>query len=172
MTIAYVINLEHRTDRLERIMKDFEKIKSIKLERFNIQNKKSFDEKWINIKNWLDNNLDKWDIFNGGPTAVERSKYLNLLDKDLNIVEVNIGKTAHFVYYNKNSFDKILKWNPDDVYHIDDFSWDSSIKIVTTYPYLATQYNTYSDIVNDDINYNRRFLRSQRRIADFLSNNQ
>ena len=207
MTKAFVINLEHRTDRFGRIKKDCENLKSIKIERFNalkgepgwkycglshleiikqnihtnesilifeddchIQDIHLFDDRWSNIKNWLDNNLDKWDIFNGGPTYVEQSKYLKLVNKNLNIVEVNVGKTTHFIYYNKNSFDKILKWNSNNNIQIDEFhKWDDTLKILTSYPYLATQYNTYSDVSNFDINFDKYFRRSQKTIRNYLN---
>lgn len=135
-----------------------------------IQNLKSFDKQWEKIKNWLDNNLDKWDVFNGGPSCVEKSKYMKVLDKELKIVEINVGKTTHFIYYNKNSFDKILKWDQNNNVQIDEFHiWNNDIKIITAYPYLATQFNSYSDISNIQINYDKYFRRSQKFIANYLS---
>ena len=101
ITKAYVINLDKRTDRWEKIQERF-KNSSIVLERvsaivnenghegFKLSMQKiikmakdnnlptvffmeddckpvdNFDLRWKTTKDWLDANLDKWDIFNGG----------------------------------------------------------------------------------------------------------
>jgi len=42
------------------------------------------------------------------------------------------------------------------------------LKIVTTYPYLATQYCSYSDIANAETNNKRKFDRSQKILLSLL----
>jgi len=129
-----------------------------------------FDERWEKIKFWLDNNSDKWDIFNGGPTGVEQSKKLILLNDELKLIEIEVGKTTNFIYYNRNSIDKILKWNPDNNIAFDNFNiWNNEIKIITTFPYLTIQYSSYSDICNKEIDLYMRFKNSQKMIAKYFN---
>ena len=130
---------------------------------------KNFDNRWSEIKKWLDNNLDKWDIFNGGPTFVERNKYVKILDEKLNIIQVKIARTSNFVYYNKNILNKILNWNPDNNIPIDNFDeWCPELKIVTSIPFLSSQYESYSDIVGQVLNNNIRFAISQQHIYNCI----
>lgn len=134
-----------------------------------IKNLETFDEKWSQIKIWLDNNLDKWDIFTGGSTYVEYSSNILNLNNNLNIFQIEKSGTTHFIYYNKISFDKILKWNPENNIQIDKFyKWNSDIKILTCYPFLAIQYESYSDIVNKNTNYYYRFKNSENHLKKFI----
>jgi hypothetical protein len=137
----------------------------------NILNPSNFDERWHQIKKWLDNNPDKWDVFNGGPSYISDPPDMEILDADLNIIKTKRAQSTHFIYYNIKSIDKILKWDPDFLHPIDEFHiWANDLKLLTVYPYLATQYDSYSDINNTDVSYRKYYNRSQRTIEQFIKN--
>ena len=206
---VYVINLKHRTDRLEKIQNQCKSLNSIKLNIFealegdknegwkycalshleiikqnrhknknilvfeddcDILNLNNFDEQWMNVKNWLDEHPDDWDIFNGGPTLVNQSKSIEIINNDPKILKLEISKTTHFIYYNKKSFDEILKYDVNNNISIDSFYiWNPNLKVVTTFPLLASQYESYSNITNKISNYSMRFIMSKRFILRFIN---
>ena len=130
-----------------------------------------FEERWLIIKEWLDKNIDKWDIYNGGArfqdwwlydskkTTINIFKtklYYNINDIELLFTAETIVST-NWIYINKNAYERVLEWNnvisngefiPIDLY----FSDNKIFKQVFSIPHLALQENGLSD--NTKGNYN------------------
>jgi len=126
----------------------------------------NFTSRWAATKEWLDDNTDKWEIFNGGgqvPHDLSRYPSWKLsaiplfTDTTLNITicKANYLIRANFMYINKKAYDKILSWTWDAHKHIDCFMNDAAnFATVSIYPMLCTQVDGYSDTINSlrDIN--------------------
>lgn len=205
MIDIFVINLKKRTDRLNRVKKDFsnynliiiEAIEDTNLEPWiccfkshikciNIAKEKNlpymivieddckivdlthFDDNLKSILNWLENNIKKWDLFLGGVTKVwNYNKYFKLND-NLKLLEINEGKTAHFMIYNSNSYDYFLNLEP--ITTTIDKCWHNKLIGFVSIPFIAIQYDDYSDIENKEVNYNSRFESIENNFISMLYN--
>ena len=84
----------------------------------------NFDDRWNIIKNWLDNNLDKWEIFNGGarfdnwdtitndkiPDSCKTIKLAYNIDNKEYLFKNDIMVALNWIYVNSSVYDKILEW--------------------------------------------------------------
>ena len=112
---------------------------------------KGFREKWTVIKNWLDSNPDKWDIYSGGahqillPESIGEAKGFKFYDPMWSVA-------SHWIYIQERSYDKLLK-------HYNRFSiganyWsklgvnvhNNLFKTVISHPFIAYQDSGFSDI--------------------------
>jgi glycosyl transferase, family 25 len=129
----------------------------------------TFKTRWASIKEWLDSNRDKWDVYLGGCTNIKSQHVLEYLELDKQIVRLEFATTTHFVYYNSNIYDNYINYNvtkkaysPIDLV----ISNISKGRIVTSVPFLAVQENGFSDIENTDVNYDKMFSDSEKIIID------
>jgi len=130
-----------------------------------LRDPENFDSRWTKIKNWLDDNDDRWDIFLGGTSHVSGS--IKIVNDDLNIVETMTGYCAHFIYYNKKYIKQILKWKPKKELKFDLFRVaDPRVKILTSVPFLAGQSITFSNLENKVIDLTQNFIISEKMILD------
>ena len=114
----------------------------------------------------LINNLDKWEIFNGNPTFTN----INLLkctknSINDNLINISCGLTTNFIIYNKNIYDKMLKYNfinPIDLYISNNFIQTTSKK------YISSQGCFFSDIENKIIDYNNYILDNELALSNKL----
>jgi len=113
----------------------------------------TFDEEWSKIKERLDNNTDDWDVFNGGVLYLYPPMYL--IDDEPLLYLTTMGAGGHFMYYSRRAFEKFPKiiadislelWNGFDVYVT------NHCKMVSTFPFLATQIISRSDIDHKIVN--------------------
>lgn len=194
MIDAYVINLEHRIDRKEHMIKEFSNInlnlifinavkespgwvgclkshlKIIELAKEKnldyvlileddniIIDKVNFNKRLETIITYLNNNLDKWQIFNGSP-VLNKNTILYDKFKINNEVFANIQTCcmANFIIYNKNTFDfllsylKLIKYKLKDTYKID-MILSKKLKTTVIHPILCQQLNNSpSDITMND----------------------
>lgn len=185
-TKGYVINLEKRKEKYDRILKEFENT-SIELERFNAiehtnghvgcgeshkaivrkakeENKdtllileddckiidiEKFNKRWPIIKQWLDNNMDKWEVFNGGPVDPVGEKKMYEVDSENILYSLEAAKCTQFMYINKSAYDKILEWTYDKDWLYDyGFVNTPKFKNLAVIPQLTTQHNGFSDTEN------------------------
>jgi hypothetical protein len=128
-------------------------------------------ENWIKIKNYLDNHLDDWEVFNGGivsPGDIHNVIKLN----DIFLVKENGGGGCHFFYINiDKAYQKIMDWvitkQDIDLYYSYNFNYWIS------YPLLAIQRNGYSDIDSSVRDWSQRIeitkMMCVLKIAKFLS---
>jgi GR25 family glycosyltransferase involved in LPS biosynthesis len=196
--VANIINLDSRKDRwleissslkeyfkLNRISAIYDKVgwigcfrshqKAILSNRANITTLVLEDDcsllsidKWSGIKKWLDSNLDKWDVYLGGVTNVDKDE-VYVIDKTLGIYGLKFFNSAHFIYYNISIYNRIINYTPhNSVYNpIDIFiSSIEGIKIVTSVPFIAIQRPSYSNIEGIDTDYTSLYVESERIIAN------
>ena len=142
-----------------------------------------FNKSWPLIKNWLDTNKDKWDIFIGGNTyygSVFTSNTHKQLDtvKPICIINSSIKLyytkllCLHFYYLNRSGYDNFLEWKKDiDTNGAVDV-WPNTIKmkIVSCIPFIATQESNYSNIGNNVADYDSSFKTSEHVIASIQNN--
>ena len=83
-----------------------------------------FNKRWLVIKKWLDNNLDKWEIYNGAPRFpdwteywfknsspyVHKTKLAYSIGNNEYLFESPIVLALNWTYINKNAYDKVLQW--------------------------------------------------------------
>lgn len=132
-----------------------------------------FSKEWLEIKNWLDNNTNEWDIFLGGCANVNDKNVLGYVEKDLGIVRLNFSTALHFIYYNKTVFDKIINHNinPKEYKPIDLVLPEiCKNKILTRIPFIAKQLEDFSDIENKSVNYDILFGTAESIIKKKLEN--
>lgn len=116
-----------------------------------------FAERWPAVKKELWENRGTWDIFLAGPTYLQGP--VKPLGK--NLIEIGSGFTTHFYVLNAHAYERAIAWNPDrhgpiDVYYSDQF------RIVSSYPILATQRPSVSDIRGTHMDYSYIFDDSDR----------
>lgn len=180
LTKAYVINLEKRKNKYDRVLEDFKD--SFDIERFIaiehenghigcgeshkaiVQKAKDekkdtvlileddckpleyFKERWPIIKQWLDNNMEKWEVFNGGPLHSVGEEKLFDIDTDNDLYSMERGKCTQFMYINKSAYDKILEWSYDKDWLYDyGFVNTHKFKNLFVKPSLTTQHSGYSN---------------------------
>jgi len=113
-----------------------------------------------------------WDLFNGGIYNVreygrEEPKVIN---SDLSIIEIG-GSAANFILIPKRSYSKILKdLDPHNPTHIIDLYYPYLFqKFWVTYPPLATQLPSYSNIEKRDTNYKNFMVKTNKTLKDILT---
>jgi hypothetical protein len=115
-----------------------------------------FAKRWPIVKQALRENSG-WDIFLGGPTYVKGP----VQPRGEHLIGIDSGFATHFYVLNASAYERAIAWNPDrhgpiDVYYSDQF------RIVTTYPILATQRPSISDIKKVDTDYSYMFDETDR----------
>ena len=142
-----------------------------------------FNTNWPLIKNWLDSNKDKWDIFIGGNTFYQ-SVFTTGQDKKLNTIKpicsienrIKLYNTKllclHFYYLNKSVYDKFLDWRKDIDKNgaIDVWPNILNMKVISCVPFIAVQNDDYSNIENKKANYTNSFSGSEQVIASIQNN--
>lgn len=128
----------------------------------------NFENRWFTIKNWLDNNLDKWEIFNGGARFMDwlyyNKKIPNPDDYDVEIVykinnieylfQSDMMVSTNWIYINSNCYDKVIEWQYNNnkgnsLIPIDRYITNKNhFNHVYCIPPLALQYNSKSDTAN------------------------
>lgn len=103
-----------------------------------------WEENWYKARAYLDNNLDKWEVFNGAICGVESCKKIVVID-NLYLLNTVGGCFSHWLYLNVDkAYDKLLAWEDHkkeiDLYYTFHFNH------YTCYPMIAEQYDGYSDI--------------------------
>ena len=205
---AYVINLEKRPKKWERIQNDF-KDTNIYLERFKAiehenghvgcgesfkalirmakeQNMdsilileddckplKNFNSRWVKIKEWLDTNKDKWNIFNGGVRYPLNANYKYEIDNYNKFFTTKGGNYTHFMYFNSAGYDAVLNWehSKDGLfdYYINSYEHGNFLYIE---PAIAIQYSGFSNTNMGEKNYEiNGWVANQKSKTNALPNN-
>jgi hypothetical protein len=98
----------------------------------------------------------EWDIFMGGLTSVSNVKLIN---KYYALFRAK-GLTTHFCLIHKSAYDKLLKHMPADLAHLKDpidVLYSNTFRLWTTYPFLATQRPSQSDLEGKHTDYSDLF---------------
>lgn len=135
-----------------------------------IQNIDTFEIRFMSILTWLQENLDKWEVFNGGPTLwIDSQKPLKVLDRNLGIVSLNWGQMSHFIIYNQKIYDKFLAHEPETEDNTIDMFLSKRTLEITSVPYLAVQKPDHSDLLGRHIDFSYVFKSSEKKSLDLLS---
>ena len=119
-----------------------------------------FVDKLKTVLEYLESNMNKWDVFLGGTTNVNKD---NILEKDnfenMKFVYLDQGNTTHFIIYNKKCYDYFLNYdfNGTSV----DKIWHKKLVGLVTLPFIFFQQPCYSDIEGKYKNYNKSFLKAE-----------
>jgi hypothetical protein len=135
-----------------------------------ISNDTSFDFNLRLILNYLQNNMDKWNIFLGGVSKVWNYTNLIELNHDLKLLNINEGKTAHFMIYNSNCYDYYL--NLELINTPIDKCWHNKLIGLVSIPFIAIQYSDFSNIENKLINYDSRFASIETSFINLINKNK
>lgn len=186
---AYVINLDKRPEKWERIQNDF-KDTNIHLERFKaIENEnghigcgesfkalirmakeknmdsilvleddckllKNFNSRWAKIKVWLDNNKDKWNIFNGGVRYPLNGNPKYDIDVNNKLFTCKGGNHTHFMYFNSKGYDAVLNWEFSKHNYFDYYINSYELgNFLYPEPAIAIQYSGFSNTNKGDKDY-------------------
>lgn len=122
-----------------------------------IENTEYFQNNFHKIIDFLKNNMDKWNIFNGGPKLHNKSKINNCYSLEPLLFDVNYCALTTFMIYNKNCYDffiKFLDYDENKLKNSDkiDMLIYRNFNCLTTFPCLVWQKNYYSNILNRERN--------------------
>jgi GR25 family glycosyltransferase involved in LPS biosynthesis len=108
---------------------------------------KDFIERWNKVKIWLDNNKDKWNIFNGGIYApIDLVEFDNIDGIKLYRSNGKGARAAHFVIIEKSAYDKVLEYNWEKDWLFDYYINSNRFKNILLYDTkLAGQHGGYSN---------------------------
>ena len=108
----------------------------------------NFNERWVKVKKWLDDNSEKWEIFNGGLKVVHGSEtnLIDTIDESNKIYSIHKGINTHMMLYKKEAYDRMLEWDYDKNWLID-FNYINTNKFKTIYvePALTVQRDGFSN---------------------------
>ncbi len=125
-----------------------------------------FENKFQNIIEYLENNLDTWDIFLGGITNLKTSKILsNIKYKEIDFINVSEGKTFNFVIYNNRVYNYFIEKTIDKPI---DKIWHNKFKAIIPIPFIAKQIMSYSDIEKKIVDYSNRYNPVENNIINYL----
>lgn len=132
-----------------------------------------FMKHWVDIKKWLHNNNDKWDIFLGGncyynfmsllENASDSITELCKLNPQIDLFYTKLMCTQ-FTYINSSVYDKYLEWEKQKDGPIDSWPDKNKMRVVSCVPFIAIQGTDHSDIRGYTMNYNKIFSTSEKRM--------
>ena len=179
---AYVINLDKRPEKWERIQNDF-KDTNIKLERFSaIENEnghlgcslsylalvkmakeknmpylftleddctpiKGFMRRWNKVKEWLIQNKNSWETFNGGVKWPQDTEITHKLNTNISFAKSKSkgAMKTHFLIINNSAYDKVLEYTWEKNGLFDYFINSSLFNNLYVLPVLALQHEGVSN---------------------------
>lgn len=208
----YVINLKHRTDRLERVMKEFEKLDFVNLVVFNAYNA-DFDvlgwkmcilsnfslinyakknnlpyiivieddcipsynipiEEYKETINFLIDNKDKFNIFNGGP-GIDLKTIIKKSFSDNYYLASETCIFCHFMLYSNSCYDCILEdYKFNDIYGLSlDRYYSKYFDTLIFNKYLFMQFRSYSDLDYKIKNYEGHTKKFSYKLETILDKN-
>ena len=122
-----------------------------------------FTERWPIVKKALWNEMGSWDIFLGGPTYIQGP----IEHKGKDLISINTAFATHFYVLQAAAYERVIAWNPDRHGPIDVY-FSNQLRKVTTYPMLATQRASLSDIKGTIIDYSKFFDESDDSIQQLM----
>ena len=115
-----------------------------------------WEENWYKARNYLDNNLDKWEAFNGGICGIENLKRVVVID-NLYLLNTVGGCFCHWLYLNVDkAYDKLLAW--EDHKREIDLYYTFNFNHYTCYPMIAEQHSGMSDIGEREKDWSDNFI--------------
>jgi hypothetical protein len=116
----------------------------------------NFESNWYKIKDYLDANMDDWEVFNGGICGIESVSKICVLE-NIYLLKEKGGCFCHWLYLNVDkAYDKLMSWE-DKKIEIDLYYSHHFIQY-TCFPLLAEQYSGFSDIGERDKDWSLNFM--------------
>jgi len=130
---------------------------------------------WPQIKQWLDNNKDKWDLYVGGNSYYawnDNNTIKPLCKLDSIKLYRTKAQSSHFYYWNSTAYDSYLELENelDNGGIADLWANNQNFKIISSVPFIAVQSKDYSNIENRNIDYSNYFNSSEKKIDSILNN--
>jgi len=106
-------------------------------------------QRWIQIKEYLDANLDMWDTFNGGHLGIHEVKIVFKLIKNNLLLQAYGGSNSHWIYFNVDSVLPKLQESFGLEKRLEiDLYYPLKCKNYACFPFLGEQSAGFSDISN------------------------
>ena len=112
---------------------------------------------------------DQWDIFTGGPTSTSHEE-IRLIQRDPPLVEMKCFATQ-FIIVNGKIFDQILKEVDKVSPPVIDIYYRENFRMWSTYPSIAIQGPSKSNVQGANTNYRGMFNNAQGKIKNILTGN-
>jgi hypothetical protein len=108
-------------------------------------------ERWTQVKEYLDANLEIWETFNGGQLGIDSVGRVYKFSKNNLMLEASGGSNSHFMYFN---VDKVLpklqkSFGSEERIDIDMF-YSMECLNFAAFPFLARQSAGFSDIQQEE----------------------
>ncbi len=115
--------------------------------------------RWCEIKKYLDENLDVWDVFNGGAHQLKDCFNVVELDKSA-LLDSNRCCASHFIYLNMKAVKKFLEWEQHKR-DIDLWYFWTDFKMFCAYPILSKQADGHSDITHLERDWEETYMSNE-----------
>lgn len=118
----------------------------------------NWEKNWYKIRDYLDSNLNKWEVFNGAVCGIEKMNRVVVREQnDIYLLNTVGGCFCHWLYLNVDAaYDKLLAWEDNkkeiDLYYTYHFNHYSA------YPLLAEQHSGYSNIGEREKDWSVNFM--------------
>ena len=137
---------------------------------------KDFDNRWKITKQWLDSNMDSWDIFNGGILFNNEKEFTatlkTTLDSNVKLFIPNYFYAANWIYINSSAYDKVLAWDLNVNKEIDRYFsnfYENKFKTLCIYPFLCETHNGLSNINKIEKNLTRWYNDVNNKFKEILN---
>lgn len=107
---------------------------------------------WKKVKTYLDSHLDTWEIFNGGQRHISNIQKVVPLN-GVKLIKPTGGHSTNWIYINSNAYDKLLNWEIKGKSLIDLWLASGYFNTWSCFPLLGLQYNGFSDVNNEERNF-------------------
>jgi GR25 family glycosyltransferase involved in LPS biosynthesis len=149
------------------------KLKNVLILEDDCKLQKGWKDNWKIIKEWLDDNLDKWDIYSGGNTNVYFPKEVARLNKNISLYDPIFSTASHWIYISEINYNKIIKHYSTIlkvcntmgrvIHPITSDIYNNFLKTLISYPYLSYQYESMSDTVHHiRTSHRKKFINSEK----------
>lgn len=125
-------------------------------------------KRWLEHKEWLDNNLDKWDIYNGGAHQLKKCYGVQEFTDSV-MLDSQRCSASHFIYINCEAIPRLLNWENHKM-DIDVWFGSTGFKLYCSYPILAKQADGYSNIMSLTRNWDIEYMSNESHFRRHLGN--
>ena len=122
--------------------------------------------RWVKIREWLDANPDKWDLYSGGNWQIWFPQEIGAID-NIRFYNPVYSLAAHWLYIPQRSYDAlidyygwVLQMSPLIPVNIDHHN--NMLKMVISHPFMAYQKSGHSDTKHTYRNTERVFSDAER----------
>jgi len=153
---------------------------------------KGWEERWIQVKKWLDSHEDQWDMYAGGAWG-GNALFQDITDffglKLTEIAQVGdniifkypiISHGGHWTYYHKKSYDPFIKYFEKvaylrknilllENYFMDYDAHRSFFRVISSYPFIAYQQSSYSNLKEEFVNREKLLRGYEKRVGKHLT---